>query len=257
MTAAYWWNARQSEKDIGRRLSNFGDTALPLLFFHFSGISVRWSSPAEASLVGIGSVLDVLPRTGWAGVVAGSGQLKETTSTVLDQAIVLGVRGLLTRERVTLKGRHQSVVYGDPMLLASELVATERETVELGVVPHWSDTTLFDRFAYLHPVLIDPCQDPSVVIRQIGACKKIVTSSLHGAVVADSFGIPRRVEIAPGMTKNPNEGGAFKFHDYASVLGEPIHFGERHAAPRTRIDIVKAELFDMFKEVPEALKRVA
>lgn len=253
MLAAYWWDQDQSQRDVGQPIRNFGDVIAPLIFQHFSGVTVQWAAPESAALIGPGSVMDVLPVQGWAGVVAGSGALHEATTTDLRDATVLGLRGHLSN--VQYFGN--DVVFGDPLLLASELVAVERETVELGVIPHWSDTTLLDRFAYLNPVFIDPQGDPLDVIRQIGACRKIVSSSLHGVVVADSFGIPRRMEAAPRLLTNKHEGGFFKFQDYASALEVPVGLEHRMTVPKERVNKIKAELFDMLRAVPWALRQTA
>ena len=52
------------------------------------------------------------------------------------------------------------------------------------------------------------------VVREIAAADAVVTTSLHGLVTADAFGIPATWT----MLEPPLSGGAFKFHDYESVL---------------------------------------
>ncbi len=196
---AFWWTGK----------ANFGDALAPLLLAHFADLEVTWAPAALADIVSTGSILDALPA-GWAGIVAGSGKLHDR-SVHLGAARVLGVRGHLTREGAA------GVVVGDPGLLASELVATSRRFA-LGVVPHWSDNELFARelaasrrHCYAEPRLNRVDGDPLAVIAEIGACHKIVSSSLHGVIVADSFGIPRRAEPFPLMATSPHEGGRFKW----------------------------------------------
>lgn len=137
---------------------------------------------------------------------------------------------------------------GDPGLLASELVAVEPNRYDLGVVPHWSDTKLAERFSRYNPLVIYPTQHPLEVIRQIGSCRKIVSSSLHGIVVADSFGIPRRAEIFSQATR---EGGKFKFLDYSTVIGLDMRFGTLQSPPRWKIEEIQEELFEMFRYIKE------
>jgi hypothetical protein len=235
MTRCYWWGVPF--------VSNFGDVMSAAVLNHFAGVDVEWSEPAQAEIVVSGSVLDVLPD-GWSGVVAGAGTLLNGTRRDLTKATVLAVRGHLTLRQLTL-GDGVAPVIGDPGLLASELVAVDRGRYELGVVPHWSDMTLWDRFKRLNPLPIPSTGDPLEVIRLIGSCKKIVTSSLHGAIVADSFGIPRRVERFPGMVTSPKEGGEHKFHDYASSLGQPIEWCKHggQVAPPERVEQIQADLF--------------
>ena len=242
----YWWRGCTI---------NFGDELSALILSHFAKISVEQSIPTDAEIVSTGSVLDVLPD-GWTGIVAGSGQLHSRTRRDLTKAHVFGLRGEFSAQfsRMTTSDR-ANLVIADPGLLASELVAVERNKHELGVVPHWSDTELYPRelaksrkYRYAEPILINPTNDPATVIAEIGSCKKIIASSLHGLIVADSFGIPRRAELFAKMS-SPYEGGKFKFADYASSIRQPIEFGTLQTAPLARIAAMQSELFEMFQEV--------
>lgn len=235
---AYWW----------ARLPNFGDRLGQALVEHLAGRPVTWSEPGDAELVVTGSVLDVLPATGWSGTVAGAGALHEHLEIDLRAAKVLGLRGRLSAERV--QRRPGALVLGDPALLASELVQTEPGRHELGVVAHWTDSELADRFARWDPLVIDTRDDPLSVVAQIGSCKKIVASSLHGVIVADSFGLPRRVEPFAAMGSR-DEGGDFKFRDYASAINQPIEWSKPggQIAPPQRIAAIRAELFDMLRSL--------
>lgn len=243
----YWWRNGSTK--------NFGDELSQLILSHFAQVDVERSNPATAEIVSTGSVLDVLPPK-WSGIVAGSGQLHSRTRSDLTNARVFGLRGEFTAKFTKLSDNDRTnLVIGDPGLLASELVTVERFRHELGVVPHWSDNDLYHRelaqsrrYHYAEPILINPMNDPATVIAQIGSCKKIVASSLHGIIVADSFGIPRRTEQFAKMS-SPYEGGAFKFADYASSIRQPIEFGKLQTAPIARIAAMQSELFEMFCEV--------
>ncbi len=248
MTTCFWWRGDARTGPV----NNLGDALSPILLQHFSDITVTWTPPEDADLVCCGSVLDVLP-TGYAGTVVGSGQLHNHTLTDLTFATVLGLRGALSRMRVECGD--QNPVLADPGLLASELVTPVPNSIEIGVVPHWSDRELWlleqtkaMRGKYAMPTLIDPTGDPLEVIAAIGSCRKVVTSTLHGAVVADAFGIPRRVELAPAMRNDKaHEGSTFKFADYASTLGQPITFGKLQTAPQERVTAMQWQLFQMFQ----------
>ena len=236
--SAFYWNARY----------NFGDQLSPVILDHFLNLPVEWAPAAKASYVCTGSVLDVLPED-WDGTVIGSGKLHARYQS-LTKARVLALRGPLTA--AFTKTSTNDFALGDPGLLANELVST-RQTIELGVVPHWSVNELFDRevakarrYRYALPTLISARQDVLEVIRQIGSCKKIVSSSLHGIIVADSFGIPRRTETFARMT-SPHEGGTFKFNDYALSIGLDLKFGQLQQADPGRIDRIRFELFDAFQ----------
>jgi hypothetical protein len=252
----YWWTGK----------ANFGDALTPLLLKHFCGIETELAHPSVADLVVAGSVLDVLPQKGWTGIVAGAGKLKASTKTDLTQAHVLGVRGKLTLADIKLSSftTPSTPTLGDPALLISEMTRRQKPTWPLGVVPHWSDTRLFDqemataeKWNYAKPVYINVADDPLSVVRDISACEKIVTSSLHGAIIADSYGIPRRIERFP-MIDSPHEGGDFKWRDHNGVVGlEDVDFGDPAvAASREAVEKAKYDLFNLFQRLAVLLESV-
>ena len=62
---------------------------------------------------------------------------------------------------------------------------------------------------------VDVTGDPADVIAQIAGCEFVFSSSLHGLVVADSYGIPNCwMTMAPALF-----GGSWKFDDYFSAFG--------------------------------------
>ena len=245
--SAYYWKEKR----------NFGDLLSPLLLEHFAQCQVFHADPVIANVVSTGSVLDLLPIQGWDGIVAGSGKLLEETALDLTKARVFGLRGPLTLDAMKLtRMDRMNMVLGDPGLLAPEMVNVERDKYPLGCIPHVSDTELYirelvrsQRDHYVEPMLIDPTGDPQDVLRLIGSCTKVISSSLHGLIVADAFGIPRRAERFAGMEANRHEGGDFKFRDYSESIGMPIEFGTLQEAPHVKIEQMQYDLFDMFQGV--------
>jgi len=62
------------------------------------------------------------------------------------------------------------------------------------------------------------------VVAEISKCEAVLSSSLHGLVVADSFGIPNRRAVASDLLT----GGDYKFRDYYSAFGiSPASFDLR------------------------------
>jgi pyruvyltransferase len=237
----FYWNKKR----------NFGDELGGLLLKRFAHINSEWSEPEKSDIAVVGSILHYLPRN-YSGIIAGCGKLHEKTKFDFPEAKVLGLRGYLTAAGV--KGDY---AIGDPGLLADELVPLEEKEWNLGVVPHWSDTKLEfnETFLKYSPKIIRVTDDPLKVISEIGRCKKIVSSSLHGIVLADAFQIPRRIEIPPSAYNNPGiEGGLFKWHDYASSLDMKLLIGETHEPDRRRVVEKQHELFDMFEEIRSIFK---
>src|SRR5690606_13580125 len=97
---------------------------------------------------------------------------------------------------------------------------------QVGVVAHMDEQNhpTFKRVMEYHKgsVFINLRHDPIEVIKQIAECEIIISSSLHGLIVADSFNIPSQWIIVTDALK----GDGFKFADYYSAFGlkpNPIH----------------------------------
>jgi len=240
-TNAYYW------KDV----PNFGDRMAHELVSHFTNSPVQWSEIQFADVLATGSIIEHIPA-GYSGIVAGPGLLLDRSRADLSAARVLAVRGPLTLERVTC-ARKRKVVLGDPGLLADELVKVTTRDHLLGILPHWTDTRLRNdgRFQQYDPLFISPFDDPLTVIANIGRCQKLVTSSLHGMILADAFGIPRRFEMSPRSL--PEEGGCFKHLDYSASVGVPFTPGITQQANRNKVEDIKHQLFDVFQEVRKLL----
>lgn len=178
----YWWRGEP----------NFGDALSPWIIESLLGAPVRWSADA-GKLVGLGSVL-------WAAkpgdVVWGTGLHPFTSrwwpNWSPEGVRFLAVRGPLTRDYVLACGGNCPAVYGDP----GELLPyfhTPRPSARngIGVIPHIHDAA-GQCFAAEWPdtVLIDPRRPWPEVVEQIASCEVVWSSSLHGLIVAEAFGIP-------------------------------------------------------------------
>ncbi len=231
---------------------NFGDLVGGPLLKRFCGLRSEWATPMEAQLVMVGSVLEHL-HSDYCGVIAGAGKLHEQLPVYFPDAIILLVRGKLTRDLLGLK----RTCVGDPALLCNELVPLANKEFDLGIIPHWTDKELeFDsRFIRFTPKIIRVADDPIKVISEIGRCKRVVSSSLHGIIIADSFGIPRRIEIAHRMITHPSqEGGLFKWRDYSSGIGHKFKIGVMEQVDKNKIADKQSELFDVFERLKKIFK---
>ncbi len=251
---AYWWKmteAAAARAGYGSNwrpsLNNFGDElSRPLLERLLAREALR-VKPAEADVVSIGSLLTHLPARGWTGIIVGSGLLSSRQAVDISEARVLALRGTLTARRVRPRG---DFALGDPGLLAPLLVDGVEQTHELGVVPHWTDRSLGARFKEGHVIdaLVD---DPVRVVREIASCRHIVSSSLHGVIVADAFGIPCQPEPFDEMRR---QGGDFKFRDYSSALGVRFKFRVMREVPRARVERAQSEILEAFRQLATFIK---
>jgi pyruvyltransferase len=163
---------------------------------------------------------------------------------------------LALRGPLTARGIPGSYALGDPGILADELIEPQPKQWDCGILPHWQDDELVPRFKKIMPVtqavtIIDPRQDPLDVVRQISACHKIVTSSLHGVIVADACGVPRRIETCKAME---NDGGDFKFRDYHASIKMGFTIGKVQSPERVRVEDVKFAIYDAYRELGKVLK---
>ncbi|HEY8953660.1 MAG TPA: polysaccharide pyruvyl transferase family protein, partial [Candidatus Dormibacteraeota bacterium] len=193
---AYWAIA---ESAGGR--GNFGDVLTPLLFERLCGIRLKWVEREEAELIAIGSLADTIPR-GYAGIVLGTGCMFDVPIE-LDAAKVLALRGVLTAR---LAGLHPPLL-ADLGLLASDLAPVVDRDVPIGTVRHAGDPRPPIGLA------LDPLGDPEEMIADAARCQRIVSSSLHGLILADALGIPNMWDPHPWV-----RGHGFKFRDYASAF---------------------------------------
>jgi len=200
---AHWWDGHP----------NFGDDLTPWLLPNYGVLPIHRVA-SRAGLAGVGSILEFLPAD-WNGVVWGSGLMRGEPHP-LKNARMLAVRGHLTRELV---GAPDDVALGDPGILVGRLRPRPERRWDVALVPHGHHRSHAPFLALAEAAgyrvrVVNVHQTAERVVREIGASRAVVTTSLHGLVTADAYGIP-----AVWTTLEPQlSGGAFKFHDYESVI---------------------------------------
>lgn len=108
----------------------------------------------------------------------------------------------------------------------------------------WESLAALEKqFGCLHPVYMAFTPSTSTaedLVRRLTARKAVVSSSLHGAVIADAYGVPSRVLLPPQGTETE-----VKFRDYYSGIGHDRKF----KPARTLNDVIKDgfEQLDMDK----------
>lgn len=188
--------------------TNLGDELGPAILTRL-GYEVRRVPPDRAELVACGSILEMLDRQGRDGtMVWGSGLIGRGGCTRrLDYR---AVRGRLTAAKL---GHNDAIPLGDPGLLVSELWPRPPVRYQVGVVPHYVDGRTFP----WADVVIDVRRPVDEVVAQIGACATIASSSLHGLVVAQSYGIP-----AVRLHHDRVIGQDFKWADYLTGVAPDL-----------------------------------
>lgn len=237
-----------------RQERNFGDELSPVVCARYlgGGIALPWGARRQADLLGIGSVVDAAllhepcafpkslsvalrrffnvrlkrPVRIWgSGLMAPVG--RESGRTLFRRAEVFALRGRRTAaelERLGVLSEPVCKAFGDPAILAPEffprVVASGRGTAFVPHVSLWTGGGI-ETFRREHPEirLIDPRRSPEAVIGDILTCDGIYSSSLHGLIVADAFGVPNAwIRMRhPHLSADDSD---FKFLDYYSAFGE-------------------------------------
>jgi pyruvyltransferase len=205
--ALYYWQAKKFE--------NFGDYLSVKIVERMiqSPVEIYKKNPKNPrkKLLALGSILffaeegDVLWGT---GMNAKFYDKKDFCFTNLD---VRAVRGPLTRQFL-IDNFHINVpeIYGDPALLIPHLFPefkpNEHPRFSHVILPHYSDMHLFPKEEY--PNVIYPTEPWDVVIEKILDSHFVISSSLHGIIVAEAFGIPAKyVRLSQSEPE-------FKYRDY-------------------------------------------
>lgn len=196
-----------SELTVWHAPDNFGDLLGPAILQRL-GYRVRpVEDVADAELIACGSTIEmVLPQARDGLMVWGSGLLHGEAVDV-SRLDIRAVRGRLTAALTEV-----SVPAADPAVLVPELWVKPPVKYRVGVVRHYVDE---DPYPWADAV-ISTRASVEEVLSFIGSCARVVSSSLHGAIVAQAWGIPYMRVHHPGVW-----GGNFKWIDYLSGDSSP------------------------------------
>jgi pyruvyltransferase len=201
--------------------ANFGDMLSEKIIERIVGrkISVTFNTNFHHhrqgnKLLAIGSILhyaenyDVI----WGSGIHGNHLSPDIYS--LRYADIRAVRGPLTRQFLLNYGIPCPEVYGDPALLIPRLFPEFKRALnpsfEYIIIPHFSDTF----FCMTDPQVVSVKWDWDKVIQRILDAQFVISSSLHGIIVAEAFGIPAR------YLRISEHEPLFKYKDY--------YFGTNH-----------------------------
>jgi hypothetical protein len=214
-----YWCRGHGREDVSKR--NFGDYLSADLVEIFSHRKVEYADIKHADMIAIGSVLGREKRAKNWGIKhklhiwgTGSGNRDDAFSS---RHHYHAVRGLKCKEQIKdLKGHP---VMGDPGLLAPWLVSKPApKKIRVGVIPHLSHQGSPEIVALLSKIpgakLINVYSPVKQVLEEIASCDFVLSSSLHGLIVADSYRVPNQ-----WLTLDRVPEWEFKFEDYYSSFG--------------------------------------
>ena len=205
----------------GRMLENFGDLLSQRIVAEVTGRRVRWERPESANVTAIGSVVEHLATVDSRAVVWGSG-LRGGSSASRAWAErrpsrFLAVRGAHTRDALALDS---GVPLGDPGLLVRTLFRRSPRRSGVVIIPHFLAFNSPDARKQLAAArslgmrVLVPSAGYESICEEVSRAELVLTSSLHGMVVADALDCPVHL-VSFGPTAEP----PFKFSDYQTVYG--------------------------------------
>jgi hypothetical protein len=248
----FYWSSKVFEK---KDQENYGDI--------LSAQIVSWVSNKQASfynaphkkkswlkksyLMAIGSIMNYTqPKaTVWgSGIISRKDQFSNAT--------FCAVRGPLSRKRILELGYSCPEIYGDPaILLPNYYNPTIEKKYEYGFIPHYVDQDIVDTWHGDQDevnVLNLINDDVLYTTDRILECKRVISSSLHGVIVAQAYGIPAIwVQFSDKLS-----GDNVKYDDYFLSVGvvpyKPIFID--HKVPLESYE----EIFSTTEVVPDKQK---
>ncbi len=203
--------------------NNWGDKVNPYIVEKLTTKKVISSNSIfnflnKPEILGVGSIIvgDLSNYVIW-----GSGIISEKTTLLTKPKEVLALRGYNTLNKIREVGADCDV-FGDPVLLFPEIFTAERneKKYKYGIVPHFKDKQsigIRKIEALQNPEIkiIDIQSGIEEFVEDVLSCENILSSSLHGLILAEAYGIPTcRLVFSEKLI-----GGDFKFYDYYSGVG--------------------------------------
>jgi len=222
----FFWSSKVFEN---KALENYGDLLSPYIVEKVSGHTVTFYNAPKGRkkvfkkryVMGIGSIMSYASKK---AMVWGSGIISR--KDVFPEARFCAVRGPLSRKRILELGYACPEIYGDPALLLPRYYAPDHiEKKVYGIIPHYVDyagvrgVTSGDENIHVVDLLTD---DALKTTNEILRCEGVLSSSLHGVIVAHAYGIPAVwVRFSDNLS-----GDNVKFEDYFESVGIEPYTGE-------------------------------
>ncbi|CAM4043798.1 polysaccharide pyruvyl transferase family protein [Flavobacterium antarcticum] len=246
----FWWN----EKIIqGKTKENYGDALGRYLVQKISGRKIVFAWPKKFSFldwsqpiyVTIGSIIHHVNDK---CIVWGSGIINQEIK--IKKAKFAAVRGPQTRAYLMKSGYQVPEVYGDPALLMPQFFKPRVDKkFKYGIVPHYNDYSIVaDWFkdqpdVHLIDLMTNDIEAKTIEFLQ---CKSIISSSLHGIIIAHAYGIPAVWQ----KFSDKVFGDDIKYQDYMESVGLQFY---RPEVKLTRF--TEEQMENLFKKYPNLPKQ--
>lgn len=195
---------------------NIGDTLTPVVFEYiknkYSLVEKKLKQTTHLNMIG-----SIIAFKKYDAVIWGSGILNEKFERKIKfnakhvKYDIRAVRGPLTRDILIRCGYDCPNVFGDPAILLPLIYKPENKIkkYKISIIRHYRDATEIPNG--LHEISV-VTSDYKYFIDEICASELVVSSSLHGLIIAESYGIPT-------IWYNPQGRGTFKYKDWYLSIG--------------------------------------
>ncbi|MGB3298916.1 MAG: polysaccharide pyruvyl transferase family protein [Phormidesmis sp.] len=203
---------------------NFGDALNPLIFEHFLNANVLNSS-SDVELLGIGTIFGIkqsaLKKVVFSSGVSDNESIYGPIPHIDERYDIRAVRGPLTAQALNLPPEC-AVTDGAALIKTVFPRSVESVPGRVGFIPHHKSLGFYDSWPAIADkaglVFLDVRKDPEVFIQELWKCESVVTEAMHGAIVADTYGIPW---IPIKLYSHISE---FKWMDWASSVQVEMMF---------------------------------
>lgn len=210
--------------DNGSYPYNLGDTlALPIIEFLLSKKGIKIDKPISHKkhlfTVGSGGLRSFQDTTIWGTGIMYDGLNGKWFEKYWDanhrHLDIRAVRGPLTREVFLKLGHKCPEVYGDPGILMPLIYQpmNKEKTHEYMIIPQYTTENEVRKYIPDNMVISMNTNDYKSVIDRIVSCKVVYSSSLHGIILAEAYGVP--AVFFRGVHSNID----FKYKDYYASTG--------------------------------------
>lgn len=221
---------------------NLGDNISPIIVNYVAKLrNVKLDKKVTGTkhLFAVGSIITAGPQdcTVWGSGLLNTKILNRLATRKLD---IRAVRGPLTRIILLDYGYNVPEIYGDPALLMPLIYDVEVEKkYDIGLITHVNERVENDDKFHRINIVTD---DYESFVKEIKSCKLIISSSLHGIILSEAYGIPA-ILLKP-------KSDLFKYYDY-------YYSTERYAFPildnLSNVDKVSVPQLPDFRRIQENL----
>ncbi len=195
---------------------NIGDTLTPVVFEYiknkYSLAEKKLKQTTHLNMIG-----SIIAFKKYDAVIWGSGILNEDFENKIKynskfvKYDIRAVRGPLTRDIIIRCGYDCPNVFGDPAILMPLIYKPKNKIkkYKISIIRHYRDDT---KIPYgLHEISV-VTSDYKYFIDEVCASELVISSSLHGLIIAESYGVPT-------IWYNPQGRGTFKYKDWYLSIG--------------------------------------